>query len=162
MCICTTRPHAACIDRVHCASYRSSLYSFMYTQARLLYESVYCPKDGCGSPMASYIHRGIRKPKPPYHLGARQCVLPPIRYISHRLTSLVSCTHVVPSVHQFITYLHLHRSNSFIVCKSLWTRPTGNTVGHTTNQRLQTELALCFCWGIANRQSPSPFVTLCM
>ena len=39
----------------------ASMHSYMCAQEQLLFESKYCPKQGCGSPQAPYLHRGMKR-----------------------------------------------------------------------------------------------------
>ena len=59
--MCTTQPRVAYTTRGPCLSHRSLMCALLYTQERLTYESKFCPKEGCGSPMVPYVHLGKKK-----------------------------------------------------------------------------------------------------
>jgi len=57
----------------------SFMYSYTNPQAGLMYESKYCPKKGCGSPMAKYSHQGENK---------MRCTKTKCRHITRSLVSV--------------------------------------------------------------------------
>ena len=114
-----------------------------------MYQSRWCPKPDCGSPMDPHYHRGEHKMR----CSKRKC-----QHITRDLVSVyfhqagtshiatrphVRCIHPSPSVHLCTMIVHRRPSQ----CITLHCRPTGNKEGGATTYRIQTEIAMCFAWG---------------
>ena len=52
--------HTLSVARV-CRIDHLCVYALLYTQEKLVYESKFCPKEACGSPMVPYMHQGEKR-----------------------------------------------------------------------------------------------------